>query len=282
MSLRTLTSRPSELLGRHVGRRARAHVLSRERVGEPGEPEVREAHLALPVQHHVGGLQVAVQQALRVRGRQPLGDLAADVGRLVEGEAADAPQQRRQVLAVHELHREEVLSFRLADVPHAADRGVRHLPRRAHLRVEPLEPVRVAFEGARQELEGDRLLELQVVRAIDLAHSAPAEQPHDPVAPGEDRARNEAIARRRAPSPRVAGSGAGVAAPSPWGCRAAPGPSRRPDSSVGTRPSASRRRDRHSSGAPGSRNYTSLVSKLHHAERLSGDRIPDTGRAPAP
>ena len=185
---------PRKLLGRHVGRGARAHVLSRERLGEPGEAEVGEAHLALAVEHHIGGLQVAVQQALRVRGGEAFGDLAGHVERLVLREAPDAPQQRGEVLPVHELHREEVLPFRFADVPDAAHRWMRDLARRPHLRVEALEPVRVALEPTRQELERDGLLQLQVVGAIDLPHPAAAEQAHDPVALGDDGARNEAVA----------------------------------------------------------------------------------------
>ena len=195
---------PEQLLGRHVGGRPRPHVLARQRVGQPGQPEVGEPNLPPAVEHHVRGLQVAVQQALRVRGAQPLGDLARHVERLVEREAPDAPEQRREVLSVHELHREEVLPLGLSDVPHAADGRVRHLARGAHLGVEPLDAVAVGLEGGRQELERDRLLELEVVGAVDLAHPAAAQQAHDPVAIGEDRSRHEAIS----------GSGARGAAPS--------------------------------------------------------------------
>jgi hypothetical protein len=43
------------------------------------------------------------------------------------GKPADATHQRREVLAVHELHREEVLAVGFADVPDAADGRVRNL-----------------------------------------------------------------------------------------------------------------------------------------------------------
>ena len=55
-----------------------------------------------------------------------------------------------------------------------------------------------------QELERDRLAELQVVGAVDLAHAAAAEQADDAIAAAEDRARREAPvvdrARRRKPT----------------------------------------------------------------------------------
>ena len=57
------------------------------------------------------------------------------------GQPADAPQERGEVLAVHELHREEEVALRLAHVVDAADRRVRHLARHAHLAVEAREPL---------------------------------------------------------------------------------------------------------------------------------------------
>ncbi len=54
-----------------------------------------------------------------------------------------------------------------------------------HLGVEALEAARRPRRASGQELERDRLAELQVVGAVDLAHAAAAEQPDDAVALGE-------------------------------------------------------------------------------------------------
>ena len=124
-----------------------------------------------------------------VRRGEPGAELARDLERLVRRQPADAPQQRGEVLAVHVLHREEVLAVDLADVVDAADVGMRDLARDAHLGVEALEAVLLRSESPRQELQRDRLAELQVVGAVDLAHAAAAEQADDPVALGEDRSR---------------------------------------------------------------------------------------------
>ena len=98
-----------------------------------GQAEVRDPHVAAAVDHDVGGLQVAVQDAAVVRGGEARADLARDLERLVRRQPADAPQQRREVLAVHVLHREEVLAVHLADVVHAADVRMRDLARDPHL-----------------------------------------------------------------------------------------------------------------------------------------------------
>ena len=92
------------------------------------------------------------------------------------GKAADAPEQRRQILAVDVLHRQERVAFELADVVDAADVRMRHLPRHPHFGVELREARGIAIHGLGQELERDRLAELQVVGAVDLAHAALAER----------------------------------------------------------------------------------------------------------
>ncbi len=77
----------------------------------------------------------------------------------------------------------------LADVVDAADVGVRHLSGVPHFRMEALEESGVLLQLPGEELERHRLAELQVVRAIDLAHAAPPEQTRDAVAVGQDLAR---------------------------------------------------------------------------------------------
>jgi hypothetical protein len=54
--------------------------------------------------------------------------------------------------------------------------------------VELREPLRIAHEPGRQELQRDGLPEPQIVGAVDLPHAAAAEEPEDEVAVVEDRA----------------------------------------------------------------------------------------------
>ena len=68
MSLRIDTSRPASCSGA-IGRRARADVV--DFIGDARQPEIRDAHPPLAIDHHVRGLQVAVQHALFVRRRVP-------------------------------------------------------------------------------------------------------------------------------------------------------------------------------------------------------------------
>jgi len=99
---------------------------------------------AATVHHHVGGLEVPVQDPAIVRRREPRAELPRELERLVLREAPDAAKQRREVLAVHVFHREKVPAVHLADVVDAAHVGVRHGPRRTDLGEESIEqgPVR--------------------------------------------------------------------------------------------------------------------------------------------
>ncbi len=167
-------------------------------VGKSRDPEVRDAHAASPVDHHVGGLEVAVQDPLVVGGGDPRAELAAHLHRLVRWKAADATQQRREVLAVHVLHGDEVLALGLADVVGPTDVGVGDLTGNTHLVMKPAQPHGVVGGTLRQKLEGDRLAQLQVVGTVHLAHAAAAETAHDAISLGEQGAGREAAVVDRA------------------------------------------------------------------------------------
>ena len=61
-------------------------------VSEPGKTEVGHNHLTASIQHDVGGLQVAMQHAFGMSGREPGAELASDVGGLILRQTADASQ----------------------------------------------------------------------------------------------------------------------------------------------------------------------------------------------
>jgi len=86
------------LLGRHVGRRSAANV--HYFTGYARQAEVGDTQLALPVEHDVTRLQIAVQHAFIVRGGQAGAELAGDFQRLVRRQPPDRARQRAQILAI--------------------------------------------------------------------------------------------------------------------------------------------------------------------------------------
>ena len=179
------------------------------------QAEVRQQHLAAAVQHDVGGLQIAMQHALLVGRGETGAEFARDLQGLVAGKPADAAQQRAEVLAIDVFHGEEIQPLHFAEIVHATDVGVRHLARDADLAAESLERRLVVRDRLGQKLERHRLVERQVVGAVDLAHAALAEHGDDAVAPAEQFSGSEAALRprtgRRAarPSRRAARNGLG-------------------------------------------------------------------------
>src|SRR4029079_1175394 len=175
---------------RLAGQQLRRHVLRRagERRaavgGRGGDPEVGDADVAVAVEHDVGRLEVAVNDAALVRGGDAGAQLAGDVDRLVRREDAEAAEQRREILAVDILHGQEAAAVGVAQVVEAADVLVGDLAGDAQLVVELGEARGVGGGPLGQELERNRLVEGEVVGAVDLAHAAAAEQ------------RDQAIARR--------------------------------------------------------------------------------------
>ena len=108
-SVRFVTSRPSSCSGAmYAGRAGELGPIALP-VREIRETKIRKVCAALSVDQDIGGLQVTMQY---VAARAPPPDPRTAGGlsstRLVGRQPADAPQQRREVLAVDVFHREEV------------------------------------------------------------------------------------------------------------------------------------------------------------------------------
>src|SRR5205085_5399894 len=104
------------------------------------------------------------------------------------GQPPDAAQQRGEVFAIDVFHRQEVQPLGLAYVEDAADVRVRHMARDADFAVKARQGRAVRRQAFGEQLQGDRLRELEVVGAVDFAHAAAAQQADDAVTPGEHRA----------------------------------------------------------------------------------------------
>ena len=158
----------------------RLHVARRDR-----EPEIGDQGVALAVDQHVGRLQIAVNDAVFMRGREAGTQLARDLNRFVLRHPADTSQQRRQIFAVHVLHGEESASLEFAQVVQATDVLVRNLARDAKLVVELGKTIGICRNVVGKELQGDRLIERQVIGAIHLSHAPSTEQRHQTIASGD-------------------------------------------------------------------------------------------------
>ena len=133
-----------QLFGRHVGRSAAAHFVAADVVGDSRQAKIGDHDLAAAVEHDVGRLQVAMQNALGVGRGQSGAKLARDVERFVRRQPADAPQQRSQVFAIDVLHGEKCLAVDFADVVHAANIGMGNPPRDPHFVAKAFEQAFVA------------------------------------------------------------------------------------------------------------------------------------------
>jgi hypothetical protein len=121
-------SAAGELFRRHVCRRA-GNLPGLLLVCEARKAEIGNPHLAAAVEHHVGRLQVTMEDTAIVGRSQTGTHLPHDLDGFVRGEPPDASKERREILAVHILHRHERPPVPLADVMHTADVGMRHLAR---------------------------------------------------------------------------------------------------------------------------------------------------------
>ena len=186
----------AELLGRHVlGRALRA-------AHQAMAAEIGDLHAPLLVEDHVGGLEVAVEDALRVRRLQRFEQLARDLPGLAQV-GARALHARGERLALGELRDDAEHLVGLDQLDEGRDRGMAHAREGRRGLAQPREP-RLRDRVAIHEFEGHRLL--PVGAAIDLRHAALAEERLDLVLAD---ALRSAHATRSSAAVSVASSGGG-------------------------------------------------------------------------
>ena len=184
---------PLGLLGRDVG--GRAHHLAGLREGHPvrgaGDAEVGDLDPAVGGDEEVGGLDVAVDDAGGVGHAECLGRLGEQVAGRVGVERRAGPQQRRERLALDELHHEVGARGRGAVVERAGavvvdrrDAGVLERGGVPGLGLEPLPERRVVGVLRLEHLDRHRPVEHGVARGPHLAHAAGGDAGLEDVAAG--------------------------------------------------------------------------------------------------
>ena len=171
------------LLRRHVERRPQngAHLRHGAAGERLGEAEVGQVRRAGRVEHDVLRLQVAVDDALLVRRREPLADLTEQREEPRQRKAPLALEHALEVLALDVLHRQVPDPVVLAEVVDAKDVPVRDAAGELDLPLEALEDLAVLRDLGTDELEGHVAVELQIADLVHGSHATPAEELHDPV-----------------------------------------------------------------------------------------------------
>jgi hypothetical protein len=84
------------------------------------------------------------------------------------------------------------VTFDVAYVIDAANRGMRNPSRNSNFILESFDQAFIPSGFVRKELEGYRLAKREIVGSVDLTHASPSQQGNNPVTPCEQPAREEA------------------------------------------------------------------------------------------
>ena len=158
---------------------ARVRVSARgsfgSRSNELRQSEVEDLDLALGRHDDVGGLDVAVDDAGRMRGGQRARHLLGIAERLEQRETLRG-DELVQRLARHVLHHEEVDPRLVHDVVQRDDIGMVEGGGGARLLQEASLAVRIGDLVVREDFDRDSAVQPRVARTIHLAHPARAKE----------------------------------------------------------------------------------------------------------
>ena len=122
---------------------------------------------------------------LGVGGVQGEADLLQDQGGVLHRQRAALPDEGREVLALDELHRDELDALGQAEVVDPDHVAVGDLAGEDDLLLEARQHLLVGLELGPDHLQRHVPLELEVARLVDRAHAADADPLLDPVAAAE-------------------------------------------------------------------------------------------------
>ena len=179
-----------DLFRRHVGRSAHdraflgvAQCSARGVVGTCladilGEAEVEYFDAAFVGDHHVGGLEVAMDNALVVSSGERIGECAGNLENLLHRQAASADDAVER-LALDQFHGEEVDVAGLFDGIDGNDVGMIERSYSAGFTLKTSQAVLILRHGRREHLDGNVTAEAGVAGAKDLAHPACSDRAED-------------------------------------------------------------------------------------------------------
>lgn len=146
----------------------------RGRGGNFGETEVEDFGAALAGNENVGGLDVAMDDALGVSGLQGVGDGGCDFedGLKIHGARGDGVFEGK---AIEEFHGDEGFAVFLADVIDGADVGVIESGGGLGFALEARKSLGIAGDVVGEEFKGDETMKAGVFGFVDNAHAATAD-----------------------------------------------------------------------------------------------------------
>ncbi len=140
-----------------------------------GDAEVHDLRLTAVADEDVRRLDVAMDDAVLVRVREPAAGLGDDVELLPEGQRI-APNAILEILPLQILHRDEGSSLLVvAEVVDGDDVRVLESRHRFRFALEALLELAVRDDGARHHLQRDLTLESRVEAEVDDTHGSFAE-----------------------------------------------------------------------------------------------------------
>jgi hypothetical protein len=179
-----------ELFGRQVvdGSEHRAGVgqLAVDLVGQPDDAEIGQPgpRALAGREQHVGGLEIAMDDAPTMHVRERVGELDEDRQQDVLASAG----QSSEITAGHVLHDHVALPLVAPLLEHGHAAGVIEPRDGAELAPEAHDMTRVVHQMRAQQLDGDVARRGGVAGAVHAAHAAPPQQRLDAIAAGDDAA----------------------------------------------------------------------------------------------
>jgi hypothetical protein len=153
-----------------------------------GDTEVGDTDGAASVDHHVGRLEIAMKNSACVRGREPAQQLDTELSHLGRAQPPDTREKCLEILPVHQLHGEKMLTIAVFHVVDATHRRMRDLARQTDFFDQAPDRFR---RCAMDDFQRDLDVEARVQGPIHFTRHTAAELRDDAVAAREHVSRVE-------------------------------------------------------------------------------------------